>query len=81
MFSNKVGQFFIVVSGSLVFSCHNMNAFCQLFNDASILLALCFVLISITFSDLSPYSFFPFSFPFLDHLCVFGFCLRQAEFS
>ena len=28
----------------------------------------CFVLAFITFNDLSPYSSFPFSFPFLDHL-------------
>ena len=65
IFSNKTGQFFIVASGSPVFSCHKINAFCQLFNDPSILQAFCFVLISFTFSDLSPYSSFPVSFSFL----------------
>ena len=70
MFSNKAAQFFIVVSGRLVFLCHRKNTFCQLFNDPSILQAFCFVLIFITFSDLSPYSSFSISFPFLNHLCV-----------
>ena len=59
---------FVIVSGSPVFSCHKMNAFCQLFYDPLILQAFCFVLISVTFTGLSPYSSFPFSFPFLDHL-------------
>ena len=68
IFSNKVSQFFVVVSGSRVFLCHKMNAFCQLFNDTSILQSFCSVLIPITFSGLSPYSSFPFSSPFLDHL-------------
>ena len=69
--SNKAGQFSIVVSGSLVFSCHKMNALCQRFNDPSILQAFCFALVFITFSGLSPYSSFPFSFPFLDVKVLF----------